>query len=73
MGGINLKWNKDGEVLEYAPTVRDHKEIIDKGYYMLLKGTILLLFHSCAALNVAGFLNMHISISVIILFITSSF
>ena len=53
LGGINMKWTwkaTEALALEWAPIVRD--EELTGGYYALPEGTVLLPFHSMAAVNV---------------------
>lgn len=46
LGAINPKWSKeDIASLEWAPTVREQKDLMKEGYYALPRGTVLIPFH----------------------------
>mmetsp|Transcript_18459 Transcript_18459/g.37829 ORF Transcript_18459/g.37829 Transcript_18459/m.37829 type:complete len:563 (-) Transcript_18459:158-1846(-) len=50
LGGINAFWGSDQSALEWAPIIRN--EELTEGYYLLPQGTVLLPFHSFAAMNI---------------------
>ncbi len=50
LGGINAFWGSDQNALEWAPIIRN--EELTEGYYLLPEGTVLLPFHSFAAMNI---------------------